>query len=428
MTEPNSRLKPGWLKELQLKSWEPEILLSGIVLYGMFQVPDALDQFLFFFSNEVYNDVNAMDLLVALLKVGVYWLILGLILHLICRGLWIGLVGLSYSFPKGIQAEKLKYQPKYLGKVLAIPSFENMILRLERICSIIYSVSFLLFMTLVGVYVFLSALAIIPIIIIALSIDPSQLDQEFSDGVQTYVNWLLIASGIGTIDFLTMGYFRRFRLVAKVYWPIYRVFSFLTLSRYYRPTYYAIVTNMNRWGLFFFLLVFVFLSAIGVSAIQNTTPGEYFSQINIWSNGRGDYMFEGNYQDREEASPSLRLQIPSDIIEDDVLRVFLPAHIDVQDSLEKFIKYDSIIEIEDEEFDLGAYYSEKVGTFYNLSIGDSIYQTKIYFMNAAATSQRGYVTYLNIGHLEEGMYELKLEGPEGMYENSFSVVPFYKLD
>ncbi len=29
---------PDWLDELQKKSWEPEILLSGIVLYGMFKM------------------------------------------------------------------------------------------------------------------------------------------------------------------------------------------------------------------------------------------------------------------------------------------------------------------------------------------------------------------------------------------------------
>jgi len=142
MDTPKPDSKPNWLKELQLKSWEPEILLSGIVLYGMFQVPDVLDQFLFFFDSEVFNYINAVEIYTSILKVGIYWLILGLILHLICRGFWIGLVGLNYSFPQGIVYVKLKFQPKYLAKLKAIPPFEQLILRLEHICSFIYSVSF----------------------------------------------------------------------------------------------------------------------------------------------------------------------------------------------------------------------------------------------------------------------------------------------
>ena len=80
-----------------------EILLSGIVLYGMFKVPELLDAFLNYFKLNIYSSVQDLDNLIALFKMGIYWLITGLILHLICRGIWIGMVGLSYTFSNGIR-------------------------------------------------------------------------------------------------------------------------------------------------------------------------------------------------------------------------------------------------------------------------------------------------------------------------------------
>lgn len=426
MELPNPNFKPEWLKELQLKSWEPEILLSGIVLYGMFQVPEALDRFLFYFSSQIYNDFNAMNLLVAMLKVGVYWLIVGLVLHLICRGLWIGVVGLSYSFPKGVNPEKLKFRPRYMKKVEAVPSLDVIILRLEKVSSFLYSVSFFLFMSLVGTYIFLTVLVIIPFLLILPNVDVS--NQEMVENLNNYSNGILYLGLLGVFDFLTLGYFRRFKVFAVVFWPFYTLFSYLSLARYYRHTYFTIITNLNNWWLFGFLLVYIFLSYIGIASIQNGTPGGFFSRIEVWSDVNGDLAFEGFYQDRFESQPSLMAQIPSDIIDKNVLRVFLPSRIDLQDSLKKFMDYDSIVMITDESFDEGQYLLKQLSGFYRLSIADSLFNTKMYFQNVSATSQRGYFTYLNISYLEEGLHELKVEGPEKMFEQPFAIVPFYKVE
>ena len=426
MDSPDFKDKPSWLIELQLKSWEPEILLSGIVLYGMFQLPDALDSFLFYFQHEVFNTINAMDLLVALLKVGVYWLIFGLILHLVCRGLWVGMVGLSYSFPFGVNIEKLKFQPRYRKKVEGIPPFDQIVLRLERICSFIYSVSFLLFMSLVGTYIFATVLIIIPMLVILFSVD--SFDESLANSLNAYGNWVMTFGFIGVIDFITLGYFRRFKLIAWIYWPIYRLFSYLTLSKFYRPTYYAIATNLNRWALFGFFLLFVMISIIAISTIQFSGPRESFSQIEIWSDEQGEEAFEGYYQDKENATASVRLQIPSDVIRDDVLRVFIPTGIGQQDSLKKFVKYDSISTITEESFEEGRYFLNKLSEFYSLSIDDSTFRPRMYFQRANSTNQKGVIAYLDIGYLEEGLYELKLTGPPEMVDDTLAIVPFYKLD
>ena len=153
----------------------------------------------------------------AILKVGVYWLIIGLVLHLICRGIWIGMVGLSYAFPKGINTEKLKYQEKYLNKVKSLPAFQEIILKLERVSSFIYSVSFLLFMALVGAYLYLFVLVVIPLVVIVINVDATGPIDALAQGLEIYSYIVLIVGFISLLDFVTLGYFRRFKWLARIF-------------------------------------------------------------------------------------------------------------------------------------------------------------------------------------------------------------------
>ncbi|WNB18490.1 hypothetical protein [Marivirga arenosa] len=428
MQKKNSQPKPKWLLKLQLNSWEPEILLSGIVLYGMFQVPLLLDQFLLFFSSEVYNDMNAMFTLVAILKIGVFWLIGGLILHLITRGLWVGMVGLSYTFPNGIKPDKLKFQPKYLAKVNDVPAFDQIVLNLERICSFIYSIAFLLFMSLVGTYIYATVLVIIPMVTIISLSDNELITNNLIQSLELYGNIVLSIGIIGVIDFLTMGYFRRFKLFAKLFWPFYKIFNFLTLSSFYRPTYFAVISNFKKAYVFIFLLFFIITSFIGISSVHQNNPEEVFSRLEIWNNNKGNRALEGFYQDKNSSNPSGIIQIPSDIINGNILRVFIPLSISMEDSIKKFIKYDSVMSSKKENFNKGRYFLKGLSNFYKLSIDDSIFNTKSYFQYNNSTNRKGIITYLNVGYLKEGLYELEMRGPKEMYKNSFAIVPFYKTN
>jgi hypothetical protein len=94
--------KSNWLEELKHNSWEPETIISGIAILGLFQVPRLLDRFLIFFNANVYGETTDMDNAVSLLKVAIYWVILGLVIHLVIRAIWVGMIGLSYSFPGGV--------------------------------------------------------------------------------------------------------------------------------------------------------------------------------------------------------------------------------------------------------------------------------------------------------------------------------------
>lgn len=117
---------PSWLTSIQEKSWEPEILISGIALLALTQMPRLLDQLHIFLqerSLQLFFFGNLDDLAISLLKASTYWLIIGLIVHLLLRSVWVSFIGLSYTFPSGVQPERLRFQPFFQNAVADIPFF-----------------------------------------------------------------------------------------------------------------------------------------------------------------------------------------------------------------------------------------------------------------------------------------------------------------
>lgn len=423
MSKDNHSIVPKWLEELQQKSWEPEILLSGIVLYGMFKVPNLLDEFLVFFKLNIFGNSQDMDNLVALFKMGIYWLIGGLILHLVCRGIWIGMVGLSYTFPHGIQMSRLNYKGKFRNKVERIPSYEHIVMRLEKLCSSLFSVSFMLFMSLIGGYLYFLILVIVPFTVAYLVFDVGFSGPVF-DAFQVYVIFILSIGLIALLDFVSLGYLRGFKWFSKIYWPLHQFISALTLSRFYRPIYYGVVTNFNKWVFFVFLVMFTVISIFGAGSISNGLyPGDSISQLELWGNDQGYVAFSGNYDDQNQDFPSVRAHIPSDVISGDVLKLFVVAHVTYEENMLKRMPLDSLREVYPDTSEV-ALKLMVIDSYLTVYIDeDEVEIDRWFFQYKQHTGQRGYLTYLNIGDLEEGPHELKVSLPNAF---NLSVIPFYK--
>jgi hypothetical protein len=283
MSQDEKNEKPDWLDELQKKSWEPEILLSGIVLYGMFKAPELLDSLLDY--AHVNFDISIGDFrnFITLFKVSINWLTFGLILHLISRGIWIGMVGLSFTFPRGVDVEKLKLSGKFQQKLSKVPALEKIIINLEKISSMLFSVSFMMFMVIVGAYFYLFVALVLPITLIS-RIDDLDWEGWVGISVAVFAITILIIGFIGLIDFITLGYFKRFKVISKIYYPLYRFISALTLSRFYRPIYYTLISNTPKWKIALFLIPFVVTSFMLIeSESEEDYPGENFSRISMWS-------------------------------------------------------------------------------------------------------------------------------------------------
>lgn len=425
MNEDKNAKAPTWLKELQQRSWEPEILLSGIVLYGMLKVPKLLDRFEFFFRANVFGNSNDASNLVGLSKMGIYWLITGLILHLICRGIWIGMVGLSYTFPKGINSEKITYRGNFKNKISKIPSYESIVIKLEKISSSLFSVSFMLFMCLIGGYLFFLILVIIPFTAAYVYFD-MDFQGTWFDVFQYYVLVIFIISILGLIDFLSLGYFRRFNVIARIYWPFHTFISSLTLSRFYRPIYYGMVSNFNKWVFFLFLLAFTLVSVVGASTIANTNyAGESYSRLSLWNNKKGYNAYVGYYDNQNGEQYSAQAHIQSDIISGNVIKLFIPANISYEDEMLEKMSLDSLKKIYPDTT-LQALNMMVVKNFYLIEIDKKMVGIERWYTHyKKRTSQFGYLTYINISEIEEGLHHISVRGNDEKFV-LFADIPFYR--
>lgn len=428
MSQPDSiPEKPQWLSELQQKSWEPEILLSGIVLYGMFQAPGLLDDLLAYAKLNIWGNFTDLDNMIALLKIALYWLTLGLILHLVSRGIWVGMVGLSFTFPNGINKEKLKLSPEFQNRMDRIPPIQQIIINLEKLCSSLFSISFMMFMIIIGGYLFVLITLIIPIVSFIIYIGPQNIKDSSELAIQIYAYVALGIALIALFDFVTLGLLKRISWLSRIYYPLHRFVSALSLARFYRPIYFTLITNYNRWKIGVFLVVFVFGSVfmMGRIAWSGSIPGESWTRLTFWNNNQNVASFSGNYDDQNDAFHSVQAHIQSDIISENTIRLFTVLRIGVEDSIKKHCNYDSLLQL-----DTANYYVELhcASKFYQVLLDDQKLDSVDWlFHYKQKTNQRGLLTYLDITDLPRGIHNLTIMGPDEMYENrKFSVIPFYR--
>jgi len=171
-----------WFEKLRLNSWEVEILIVGFVLVMLFNIPDSLSleiskmeaglvgrgiqDFLVWF-------VIFMTLLIISTIVNI--LIVSFSLYLGLRGFWVGVLGLSSVYPDGINLKKLNFNTIF-NKQIAKYNFNDFILKIDNICSSIFSFSFLISFSIISLCVFFLEVVLVSVCL-------ATIGSLFQDGV-----------------------------------------------------------------------------------------------------------------------------------------------------------------------------------------------------------------------------------------------------
>ena len=427
MSEPKSPKQqlPRWLKRTQEGSWEPEILISGIVLLALTQVPRLLDQLhywleertsMFFFYTSTVDDI-VFDTL----KLSTRWLVAGLIIHLILRSLWISYVGLSFAFPKGIQLDKLKMQPWFKNRLGKLNNFQAGIIRLENLCSSIYATAFLFVMASVSLGIFLSFMLLLGLVIAYLFPAWVTADNQLDNILSVFA---LVFALPYFIDFITLGWLKRLPYFWYVYRYIYRFMSVITLAPVYRGIYYGLITNINRWrfaGLMIGYLLITVLLVIPNLSLPGSTPS-------VFTLGLGNASIDGYYRDQAAQRYSTWAHLQSATIQDGFLHVFLPHKRQYEagilercsDNLEIKGIADAFEKTEDRNLAcLSAVYSFYVD-------GKMLNPSRFYMRELEQTGQLGLETWIDIAHLPRGAFALEVK-VQGMSKVPLvrAVIPFF---
>lgn len=293
-----------WLEKLQQESWQLELLISGVAIFAIIESINYINRLDPFLNNVMRDDPNfitgSLVFGVIFLQAGIYIFLLNLIVHVLVRSLWIGAIGLRYV-SGDIDYEQLKYSQKFKNYYQRkIGSFDNYIEKLENFSSILFSYTFLLFFILIS-FLF-AGIVFFGLVILLQELLPN------STGFRLFFKSILLTSFVlfgilVAFDFLTLGLLKRIKngYFSAFYLLIYRFFSTITLSFFWRPMLLNFLDQKYTRRLFVFVipyLVIFLLVAQSSYVLQGFYP-DFNTDTVAYPEILNEYSFNPNYYDEE---------------------------------------------------------------------------------------------------------------------------------
>jgi len=401
------------LKKLQEESWQLELIISGFAIFGLFTAYPTIAERVEESGNgkQIYNFVI---FLVAQISCGI--LIFNLLLHVLLRGLWIGTLGLRYV-SGDIEYEELNYTEKFTKFLKKnVGSFDKYIATLENYCSIIFAISFLLIFYVLALTFTIISIALIGNYIIGNDDLPNWLSKAF--GIPLLV-FFIIGMLLTFIDFVTLGFLKKKKWLSKIYFPMYWVFSWVTLSFLYRPLVYNFLDNKFGRRLSFTLVPIYFLILLGSSLQYNNSNylDNDMSSSTISTNNE-------NYEDLIKTNNKFVKHpiIQSKVVQENYLKIFIPYSENIEDYVFSFNKgLKPEIDIRglgsditfNETFDfskkdsLTKEYLKTINTIYSVHIDSVAFETE-FIIGKSLKDKLGFETYLSIDSLKIGKHLIKI--------------------
>lgn len=162
--------KHQWIKEVARQSWEPELFISGAAAFASLGLPGFIKS-----GYEVYiNNLMGNGFLAQVFPIIIFSLLMSIaqilsitfFLHLSMRAFWVGMMGLLSVYPKGIELDKIPTLSNYARQYLKprLMTVDDFIIKLDRTCSILFSIAFLIILFMVGI---VSAYALLFLVVFA---------------------------------------------------------------------------------------------------------------------------------------------------------------------------------------------------------------------------------------------------------------------
>jgi hypothetical protein len=328
-TEKTEKRSHNWLKELGEQSWQAELVISGLVITGLFQLPDL---FIKWAETSVIQsgEMEFMFLKFAclLFLVGIDMLIVFFGIHLLFRGIWIALLGLNSVFPDGINVEStqglgkkywLKMKEKY-------PDLTAYTVELDARCSLLFSSATVIIIMVSSFSIII--LAFYQLIRFLTSFFPVIADNIIPIGIGAYLLLLLVS--------LVPWY------LGKKYPDNKRVEKFITgygntmgvlysLYIFRKPVGYinSIQSSNNKSK-------YLMVGIMAVSAIMGFVGGRQISKSYAFNdfevgayfsfNNKPYQLMDFNYENLMDKEAHVYTPfIQSDIVTDDFLKIFIPT-------------------------------------------------------------------------------------------------------
>lgn len=426
--------KPKWLKVLEKQSWQAELIVSGLAIFGSLQLPRIIkdiENYAIYKSPEKLLDVLPIAFLI--LYIIAQSLIVGFLIHFILRAFWIGMLGLVSAYPNGINWNYKTYlSPHFLEKLREdLPDVNTFNKKLDDVCSLIFSFSSLL------------GIMYLPITFFSFIVF----------GLAHLIHWVIPSVNFFTIAIILFVIFFGPSLIAslfhskplrdklwvkKIQFPIYKYSSLIILNAFYLPFHYIIYilqSNIGQYkiGIYFFIPTVLITMSLGISIKDSNANLLRFDRFDIYQN-RLTKWYPHQYEENLEGKTPLGITIPSYEIHSDFIQLFIPKMRRENSSIDSICNgqyeyNDDLLEIQNDSL-RWAWGKECFPKYYQVYINNSL-QTDLEFLSHSypETSAKGYITFLSTAHCRKGKNEIRVvtgyrdskKGRQKQYR-----VPFFK--
>jgi len=263
------------------------LLITG---FSIFLLATSLEQYDSFESAFRFNKLSgqrdnpifaiSIRLIISTIPLALRFFLISLLVNLLLRGFWIGIVGLS-SVSNQIDFDHIKLQ-KPFKKFLPenVRTLDELILFLDKISSVIFAYTYLVAFSLISVVLIGAFLfSIIGITVL--------LPRVFGDTAVValmnfvlFMTWLVfaLAALIFFLDTLLFSAFKKSKWFSILYYPIYRFYGVISISFLYRSIYYHLITNFKKKQIAMVSLGLLVISLV-VNRIEAINPYQFYPEI-----------------------------------------------------------------------------------------------------------------------------------------------------
>ncbi|WP_299440678.1 hypothetical protein [uncultured Aquimarina sp.] len=399
----------NWLQRLKDESWEAELLVSAIAIFGTFQLFKVINwvtnMFIDWLAPEQYlvgYFISFMGLLAVSILVSMF------VIHFLLRAYWIGLVGLNSVFPDYSLKDSV-YSEIYTKRILAIlPKLKDSIQKIDDLCSVTFSAAFAILL----IYSYLAILAtlylflynfLVKFIPSSIALLPA-LVAIFLAFFQSIFVMVASLKKYKQNEKMQIWLFKIVKLTSiVVLGPLYKYLLQITMS-------FASNFKQNK-ALIRYVILFL-LSGVFVASYQiSNTNILYLAKTNHYFDSTK--TFAGYYEtENDNIDFLLNPEIKSDIIEKKIIKLFIPIF-EHERILRKNIctPFENNDSASKEENNLNSKisYLDCYHVYNEIFLDNTKLTPKYRKYYHPRTNQFGILTYIKLSEIKEGEHMIKIK-------------------
>lgn len=327
MLNPQDDRFKKFIDKLSQDSWQLELIVSGFSIFGLNSLSNHLND-LQTKSSYIFDNISTMIFNGFTSFIDI--ILIGLTIHVFIRGLWIAMLGLNFM-GGDYDHDFLNYQPKFSNFLKKnLKPLNHYIYQLEVYASSIFGLTFLFAFQMFFLFLNIIIIQTIANIFINGKINYSQFFGFF------LLIALVIVIFINFIDFILLGWFKKNKWLAKIYFPIYRLYSWLSFSFLYRPLLYKLIDNKaGKRIMRICLILFIIFFILGNSSYRPFNFTDYFALK--WLNKSKVFIQSKIYKENfTEKDYVHEIAINKQVINENYLELYLRHHDKYEDTLRKY--------------------------------------------------------------------------------------------